>query len=174
MSQTCHKNKSLHLLSYIHFQLTEGEKSVVTVHRRHSHNNIIMSVRIETWGSCGQENTSKWFSKKQNPFICQRVCNSYLLLFAWDSLDLCEGVSGGSGVRVGFVDLPIISITVAVSTIASSASSGTRVSLLFCRFNISKEFKFSKAIIGNVLMLNKSNQLQLTCDRSSEIRRVLI
>jgi len=74
-------------------------------------------------------------------------------------------VGGGGG------DLPIISITVAVSTIASSASSGTRVSLLFCRFNISKEFKFSNAIIGNVLMLNKSNQLQLTCDRSSEIKQ---
>lgn len=37
---------------------------------------------------------------------------------------------------------------------ASRASSGTRLNLLFCRFNISKEFKFSKAIIGNVLILN--------------------
>lgn len=56
---------------------------------------------------------------------------------------------------IGISYLPIMSITVAVSTIASSASSGTRVSLLFCRFNISKEFKFSKAIMGNVLMLEK-------------------
>lgn len=63
------------------------------------------------------------------------------------------------------VDLPIISITVAVSTIASSASSGTRVSLLFCRFNISKEFKFSKAIIGKVLMLNENEQRQLSIHR---------
>lgn len=53
--------------------------------------------------------------------------------------------------------LLIKSISVAVSTMASSVSSGTCANLLFWRFKISREFKFSKDIVGNVLMLPKTH-----------------
>lgn len=49
--------------------------------------------------------------------------------------------------------LPVISICRRVSTIFSVTSSCIRVSLLFCRFNVSNEFKFSKTNGGNTLIL---------------------
>lgn len=161
----------------IRFQLTGGEKKIVAVRSDIFIlcNIIIMSVSKNVT-SLWKKNFKMIFEKTK-PINLSACCNLYLLLFVSRLRGtLSSGEKGGSGggvVSVGCTsaDLPIISITVAVSTIASSASSGTRVSLLFCRFNISKEFKFSNAIIGNVLMLNKINQHQLT-DRSSEKNQV--
>ena len=49
--------------------------------------------------------------------------------------------------------LPVISMCRRVSTIFSVTSSCIRVSLLFCRFSVSNEFKFSKTNGGNTLIL---------------------
>lgn len=55
--------------------------------------------------------------------------------------------------------IPIISTTLNVSITGSITSSGIRTSLLFWMFNVSREFKFSKAIAGNTLMLyNKTGK----------------
>lgn len=48
---------------------------------------------------------------------------------------------------------PTMSTTRNVSIIGSITSSGIRVSLLFCMFNVSNEFKFSNASAGSTSML---------------------
>lgn len=57
--------------------------------------------------------------------------------------------------------LPVISKSLSVSTIFSVTSSGIWVNLLFCKFNISKEFKGSNADIGKLFILEIKKQLFL-------------
>lgn len=64
--------------------------------------------------------------------------------------------------KILYFYLPIISTTRNVSMIGSITSSGMRVNLLFCMFNVSSEFKFSNAIAGNTLMLFEKTKKKIT------------
>jgi hypothetical protein len=61
-----------------------------------------------------------------------------------------------SGSERNVFSLPIMSTFLSVSTMGSMTSSGMCFSLLFCKFNVSSELRFSKASEGIVLMLKES------------------
>lgn len=66
-------------------------------------------------------------------------------------LDCQENYRNISDIKV--CHLPMTSTTRRVSTTGSITSSGMCIILLFCKFKVSREFKFSKPKAGRALIL---------------------